>query len=173
MGKADEQVTKLTEEVKQLQKLLDRANSALDGSSMILDYHPASPSKCMPFLAEKYGEQVKKHQSGNPLVYNTVAFTGACLLGFLTPGALLIDGCVNTLATQKIKRAHMGYYNELVSKQSMIIAKQQEINREMARLLDDLQDNEEEYREKLAQLTAQQEVLSDLLDKISKVKAPK
>ena len=173
MGKADEQVTKLTEEVQQLQELLTRANSALDGSSMILDYHPASPSKCMPFLAKKYGEQVEKHKSGNAVLSGAVAYGGAILLGLLTPGAMVIDGCVNTLAAQKIKRAHMGYYKELVSKQSMIIAKQQEINREMARLLDDLQDNEEEYREKLAQLTAQQEVLSDLLDKISKVKAPK
>ena len=64
----------------------------------------------------------------------------------------------------------MGYYEQLAAKQNMIIEEQQRINWEMAQVIDNLEENEEENREKIRVLQSRQRELSELLYRFSNLK---
>lgn len=158
-------LNKLMAQAQELRDLINVTNEVLDEPvSQLTEEFNANVSRFAPYMAVQFQKMVNRGRLDYVLV-------GGALVGAGWVGAKVIDAVRNTATQEKTKAKLAGYYQELASKQSSIIAMQQQINREIATAVNDLQADSESYRQKLAELNRKQEQLTDLLSRFAALQA--
>ena len=174
MSSANVNFKKLNQQADELYSLIHATNAVL---------HDAEPVSVLRVNVEEKISDLASDLKKNFTQYAKMAYAtgriketivivtaGGALAGAAWVGAAGIDAARNGIAKAQARKALLGYYQQLASKQSMIISEHQKVNREMAAAIAQLQENETENREKIRVLQARQAELSDLLYRFDKLK---
>lgn len=149
-----------------LYKLIDDTNRVLMDPSPISNLQ-VDFERQVSSLAPKLAVQAQKMiNKGKPeaIVVGTAVLAGGWV------GAKVIDVVRNNKARSDARKALLGYYQQLASKQSLIIEEQHKINQLLASYMGDLQKNEAQYRNQIRTLQQRQAELSELLYRFSSLR---
>lgn len=164
-------LSKLTQQSDELYRLIHIANGILQDSDPISELRIDFGEKVSDLAPEVF--KLAKYATAarvDPkiMVPMAVAVAAATAVGWV--GAAGIDVVRNGIAKSQSRKALLGYYQQLASKQNMIIEEQRRINQEMAEAVAHLGQNEKEYREKIQILQKQQAEITELLYRFNKLK---
>lgn len=171
MSKSNVNLSKLAQQSDELYSLIRVTNGILQDSSPISELRVDFEEKVSDLAPEvfklaKYAVAAKVNPKA--IIPVTITVAAAAAVGWV--GATGIDVVRNGVAKSQAKKALLGYYEQLASKQNMIIEEQQRINQKMAEAIEQLGQNEEEYREKIRTLQKRQTEITELLQRFNNLK---
>ena len=164
-------IKKLMEQSSELQSLINMSNRIIKDDAPISSLREDYEDKVSDLAPQvwKFAKLAVVTRK-NPREMMTVAALVAVIAGVGWAGAAGIDTVRNKAAKARAKKALMGYYQELISKQGMIITEQQRVQLEMSDAIEHLGENEAVYREKIRTLQQRQEELIQLMDRLNNLK---
>jgi len=171
MSKSNVNISRLREQSQELYSLIRDTNGVLNDADPISELrvnYEQRVSNLAPKVMDVAKAAVATRRRPREILMATAVAAAAVAVGWT--GAACIDAARNGIAKANAKKALMGYYEQLAAKQNMIIEEQQRINWEMAQVIDNLEENEEENREKIRVLQSRQRELSELLYRFSNLK---
>ena len=171
MSKSNVNLSKLAQQSDELYSLIRATNGILQDSNPISELRVDFEEKVSDLAPEvfklaKYAVAAKV----NPKAIIPVTVTVAAVAAVGWVGATGIDVVRNGVAKSQAKKALLGYYQQLSTKQNMIIKEQQRVNQEMAKAIEQFSQNEEEYREKIRVLQQRQAEITELMRRFNNLK---
>lgn len=171
MSKSNVDIKKLSQQSYELYSLIHATNSILEDPDPISELrvnYEEKVSELAPQVLKYAKYAVVTRKNPRDMLTTAVVVAAAAAVGWA--GAAGIDAARNGIAKAQAKKSLMGYYEQLASKQSMIIEEQRRITQEMADTIENLSDNEVVYREKIQTLQKRQAELADLLYRFNNLK---
>lgn len=171
MSKSHVNLSKLNQQSDELYRLIRVTNGILQDSNPISELRVdfgEKVSDLAPAVLKLAKYAAASRVNPKIMVPVTVAVAAATAVGWV--GATGIDVVRNGVAKSQAKKALLGYYEQLASKQNMIIEEQHRITQEMAEAITHLDQNEKEYREKIHALQKQQAEIAELLYRFNNLK---
>lgn len=157
----------LSEQSQELYNLIVAANGVLNDPNPVSDFRgdfEETVSELGPAMMKFARTAVATRRTPRELLMGAGIALGAITVGWTV--ATGIDFTRNSMAKAKAKKMMPIYYDQLVTKQNMIIEEQQRVNLELADSVANLSSNEAVYREKIQALQKKQSELANLLGRI-------
>ena len=169
MSKTKVDIKKLAQQADSLRSLINDTNIILEDTTSLppLSGMAESLGKTFSRSAPKLATQASKAISrGKP--------EEILLLPFIVVGVwafeLAVDEAAHQISRIKARKALLGYYQELASKQSLIIEEVNRINQELAHAMRDRENQSQEFIRKLELYEARYNELVELLRRFDSLK---